>query len=73
MTLRGGIELGDYIRSLPWRFRLRIWLKRFTVRRMLRNGWRPKVTELTYCDGCRRFSKGDVCPHCPQDSGRGEP
>ena len=18
----------------------------------------------TYCDGCKRFSRGDVCPHC---------
>jgi hypothetical protein len=21
--------------------------------------------EETYCDGCKKFSKGNVCPYCP--------
>jgi hypothetical protein len=28
--------------------------------------------EPTYCDGCKRFSRGNVCPYCPAPSS-GEP
>jgi hypothetical protein len=45
VTLPGGIEIGEYIKSLPWRDRLRIWFARFRVRRMLRQGWRPTVMD----------------------------
>lgn len=39
------VEIGDYIRGLPWRQRLRIWLAGFKVRR--------QVYSLGYRDGVR--------------------
>jgi hypothetical protein len=26
------------------------------------------LPEPTYCDGCKRFSRGNVCPYCPPPS-----
>ena len=53
-------------------------IARFLKRKLNREekedkGWRKLLTcinlfftslEPTYCDGCKKFSRGDVCPYC---------
>lgn len=26
--------------------------------------WTIPLEEPTYCDGCKRFSRGNICPYC---------
>ena len=76
MTLRGGISLDDYVKSLPWRFKVRLWFARRKMRKALRDGWRPTVHAC--CCQCLHpiYEQDDdacVCTNCGGNNRRLSP
>ena len=41
-------SIDEFVRELPWTMRVRIWFKRFKVRKAIREGWRPTVQTLCF-------------------------
>lgn len=58
--------LGEHVRSLPLRFRLRMWFARRKARRLIRQGWTPTVYDC--CAQClhpiQQNDDAMLCTHC---------
>lgn len=60
------VSLEEHIKSLPWRFRLRLWFSRRKVRKWIRQGYVPTIYDC--CDQCLHpIEPNDdarLCTHC---------
>jgi len=61
------MKVAEYVRRLPLRDRLRLWLARFRVRSELRRGWQPQ-TRMLCCECLQPIIERDgnacVCIPC---------
>ena len=60
------VSLEEHIKSLPWRFRLRMWFSRRKVRKWIRQGYVPTIYDC--CAQCLHpIEPNDdamLCTHC---------